>query len=167
MGELKAADKKSYNVKVLSKTPGRFTATATVTTAQGLRSAASDYTDWKGVTGVLLELADDPDPIQVGETTTFVIRVANQGSTIDIKDLNIVATLPDGLELVPGKVSDEAVVNGKTITWPTVANVAPKTSVVRTYVAKGVKVGDARSKASITTSMRKDPIEEFESTTVY
>ena len=144
-----------------------FTATATVTTAQGLRSLASDYTEWKGVTGVLLELADDPDPIQVGETSTFIIRVANQGSTIDIKDLNIVATLPDGLELVPDKVSEGGVADGKTITWPTVTSLAPKTSVGRTYVVKGVKAGDARSKASITTSMRKEPIDKFESTTVY
>jgi hypothetical protein len=34
-------------------------------------------------------------------------------------------------------------------------------------VAKGVKAGDARSKVAITTSMRKEPIDKFESTTVY
>jgi hypothetical protein len=45
--------------------------------------------------------------------------------------------------------------------------VGPKTSVSRSYIAKGVAVGDARSKASITTSLRKQPIEQVESTTVY
>jgi hypothetical protein len=34
-------------------------------------------------------------------------------------------------------------------------------------VTKAVKAGDARSKVAITTSMRKEPIEKFESTTVY
>jgi hypothetical protein len=38
---------------------------------------------------------------------------------------------------------------------------------MRTYVAKGVKAGDARTKIAVTTSMRKEPIEQFESTTVY
>ena len=53
------------------------------------------------------------------------------------------------------------------ITWPAVPRVAPKAFVVRTYVAKAVKAGDARSKVAITTSMRKEPIDKFESTTVY
>ena len=167
VGDLKSGEKKSFTVKVLSKTPGRFSATASVTTAQGLKGSAQDYSEWKGVTGVMVEMVDDPDPIQVGETSTLTIRVANQGTTIPIKDLKIVATLPDELELVPGRVSDGGVVSGKTITWPTIQSVPPKTGVVRTYTVKGVKAGDARSKASVTTSMRKEPIEEFESTTVY
>ena len=115
----------------------------------------------------MVEMVDDPDPIQVGETSTLTIRVANQGTTIPIKELKIVATLPDELELVPGRVSDGGVVSGKTITWPTIESVPPKAAVVRTYTVKGVKAGDARSKVSVTTSMRKEPIEEFESTTVY
>jgi uncharacterized repeat protein (TIGR01451 family) len=167
VGELKAGAKKNLTVKVLSKVPGRFADTATVTTAQGLKHSAQVSTEWKGVTGVLLEMADDPDPIQVGETSKFTIRVANQGSTVDIKDLNIVATLPEELELVPGTVSDGGLLSGKTITWPAVPGVSPKTSVVRTYITKGVKTGDARSKLAITTSMRKAPIEKTESTTVY
>jgi uncharacterized repeat protein (TIGR01451 family) len=167
VGELKAGEKRSFTVKVLSKSPGRFYATASVATAQGLKGSAQDYTEWKGVTGVLVEMVDDPDPIQVGETSVFTIRVANQGTTIPIKDLNIVATLPEELELVPGRVSDAGVISGRTITWPTVPGVDPRTSVVRTFTVKGVRAGDARSKASITTSVRKEPIEEFESTTVY
>ena len=167
VGELKAGAKKNFAVKVISKVPGRFPATASLTTAEGLKDSVQDYSEWKGVTGVSLEIADDPDPIQVGETTIVRIRVLNQGSTSGIKDLNIVATLPEELELVPGTISDGGVLSGKTITWPVVASVAPKASVARTYTAKAVKTGDARSKASITTSMRKDPIEKVESTTVY
>lgn len=164
---LRAGEKKNLSVKILSKVPGRFCDTASVTCAQGLKDSAQAFTLWKGVTGVLLEVADKPDPIQVGETSKFTVRVTNQGSTMDMSDLNIVATLPAELEVVPGTVSDGGVVSGKTITWPTVPKVAPKTSVIRAYTAKAVKAGDARSKVAITTSMRKEPIENFESTTVY
>jgi uncharacterized repeat protein (TIGR01451 family) len=110
---------------------------------------------------------DNPDPIQVGETSQYTIKVTNQGSSSDILDLNIVAVLPAELEVVPGTISDGGTADGKTITWPAVSNVGPKTSVSRSYIAKGVAVGDARSKASITTSLRKQPIEQVESTTVY
>jgi uncharacterized repeat protein (TIGR01451 family) len=164
---LRAGEKKSLSVKILSKVAGQFSGTASVTCAQGLKDSAQTWTLWKGVTGVLVEMADQPDPIQVGETSKFIVRVTNQGSTMDMSNLNIVATLPAELEVVPGTVSDGGVVSGKTITWPTVSKVAPKASVGRTYTAKAVKAGDARSKVAITTSMRKEPIENFESTTVY
>jgi uncharacterized repeat protein (TIGR01451 family) len=167
VGTLKAGDKKNLAVKVLSKVPGRFCDTASVTSAQGLKDSAQSCTEWRGVTGVLLEMVDDPDPIQVGEVTHFTIRVQNQGTSIDIKGLTIVATVPPELELVPGTVSDGGKIDGRTISWPTVPSVGPKAVVTRTYVVKGVKVGDARSKVSITTTMRKDPIDKEESTTVY
>ncbi len=164
---LKAGETKTLTVKILSKVPGRFCDTASVTCAQGLQESAQACTLWKGVTGLLLEMVDDPDPIQVGEVSQYTIRVTNQGSSMDISELNIVATLPEELELVPGTVSDGGVVNGRTITWPAVASVAPKAAVVRTYTAKALKAGDARSTVAITTAMRKEPIEKQESTTVY
>ena len=167
VGELAAGASKSFKVNVVSRNPGSFCDTASVASAQGLKDSAQACTLWKGVTGVLLEMVDDPDPIQVGEISKFTVRVTNQGSTMDISDLNIVAILPAELDVVPGTVSDGGVVSGKTITWPAVSRVAPKAFVVRAYTAKAVKAGDARSKVAITTSMRKEPIEKFESTTVY
>jgi uncharacterized repeat protein (TIGR01451 family) len=167
IGELKAGTKQTFTVKVISRTPGRFCDTASVTTAQGVISSAQDCTEWRGVTGVLLEFSDNPDPIQVGETSSYTIRVTNQGTTSDIADLQIVVVLPAELDVVPGTVSDGGTVDGKTITWPAVPNLAPKGVVARTYIAKGLKSGDARSKAAITTTQRKQPIEQFESTTIY
>jgi uncharacterized repeat protein (TIGR01451 family) len=167
VGTLAAGQKKDLTVKILSKVAGKYCDTATVTSSQGLRDSAQDCSEWRGVTGVLLEMVDDPDPIQVGETSKYTIRVTNQGSTIDISDLGVVSVIPPELEVVPGTISDGGTLSGNTITWPKVAKVAPKGSIVRTYIVKGVKVGDARSKVSITTSIRKDPIEKFESTTVY
>jgi uncharacterized repeat protein (TIGR01451 family) len=167
LGTLRAGEKKNLSVKVLSKVPGRFCDTASVTSTMGLKDSAQACTVWKGVTGVLLEMVDDPDPIQVGETSKYTIKVTNQGSTIDIKDLAIVATLPDELDVVPNTTTDGGVVRGKTITWPVVSTVSPKGTVTRTYTVKALKTGDARSKVAITTSLRKEPIEKFESTTVY
>jgi uncharacterized repeat protein (TIGR01451 family) len=167
VGELKAGEKKNLTIKIVSKVPGSFTDTASVTSNQGLRDSARETTLWRGVTGILLEMVDDPDPIQVNEISKFTIRVSNQGTTIPIQGLNIVVTLPAELDVVPGTVSDGGVVNGKKITWPAIAEVGPKASVTRTYTVKGVKAGDARSVVAITTAARRDPIEKFESTTVY
>jgi len=167
LGTLGAGQKKNVAIKILSKVPGTFTDTASVVTAGGLKDSAQESTEWKGVTGMLVELVDDPDPIQVGETTKFNIRVTNQGTSIDIVGLTIVVTIPPELEVVPNTISDGGTAEGKTVTWSTVPTVAPKASVTRNYIVKGVKAGDARSKVSVTTSQRKTPIEQSESTTVY
>jgi uncharacterized repeat protein (TIGR01451 family) len=103
----------------------------------------------------------------VGDTSTYTIRVTNQGTTRDIEELAIVATIPAELEVVAGSITEGGVLSGNKITWPVVSNVAPKAFVTRVYKAKGVKAGDARSLVQITTSSRKDPIEKYESTTVY
>jgi uncharacterized repeat protein (TIGR01451 family) len=167
VGELAAGATKSFTVKVVSRTPGNFCDTASVACAQNLRDSAQACTTWEGVTGVLLEMVDDPDPIPVGDTSKYTIRVTNQGTTRNIEDLKIVTTIPAELELVPGSVSDGGTVSGKTITWPMVPTLTPKAVVTRTYTAKGVKAGDARSKVEITTKLREAPIEKYESTTVY
>jgi uncharacterized repeat protein (TIGR01451 family)/fimbrial isopeptide formation D2 family protein len=167
VGTLPTGQKKNFTVKVISKVPGRFTDTASVSADQGLHDTAQADTEWRGVTGILVEAIDDPDPIQVGEVSTYTIRVTNQGSTVDISDLKVVVTVPPELEVVPNSASDNATVSGNTITWPTTAAVPPKGVVTHTYVAKGVKAGDARTKVAVTTSARPDPIEKFESTTVY
>jgi len=167
VGELQPGEKKMFIVKVLSKTPGKFTDTASVMTAEGPRDSAQDSTTWRGVSGVLLEMADETDPIQVGETTKYTIRVTNQGTTTALSQVKISAQIAPELELVPGTLSDEGVADGRVITWPILPTVDPKVTVTRTYIVKGVKAGDARSSVSITTMTRPEPIVQNESTTVY
>jgi uncharacterized repeat protein (TIGR01451 family) len=165
VGNLAPGAQKQLSVKVLSKVPGRFCDTATVATAQGLKESAQDCTEWVGVTGVLVEVVDDPDPIQVGETTTFTIRVTNQGSTRDIEGLNVKSTFAD--EIDPTTASAGGKVTGKTVAWPTVARLAAKQSVTFTVIGKALKPGDHRMETQVTTALRTNPIVELESTTVY
>lgn len=165
VGQLAPGQQKELTVKVLSTVPGRFCDTATVATAQGLRESAQACTEWIGVTGVLVEVVDDPDPIQVGETTTFTIRVTNQGSTRDIQAMSVKATFADQMD--PTTASSGGSVSGKTVTWPTVARIATKQSVTYTVIGKAIKAGDHRMETQVTTGERANPIVELESTTVY
>jgi uncharacterized repeat protein (TIGR01451 family) len=165
IGDLAAGAEKTLGVKVVSRTPGKFCDVASVSSAQGLKDSSQDCTEWMGVTGVLLEMVDDPDPIQVGETTTFTIRVTNQGSTRDIEQLTIKSTF--GEEMDPVTASGGATISGKTVTWPMVPTVGPKQVVTYTVVGKGLKAGDHRMQTEITTRLRQNPITKYESTTIY
>jgi uncharacterized repeat protein (TIGR01451 family) len=165
IGELAAGQKRTLNIKMMSKTPGRFCNTASVTTTQGLKDSSQACTEWIGVTGVSVEVVDDPDPIQVNETTTFTIRVTNQGTTSAIQDLTIKAFFPE--ETTPSSASNGGTVSGKNVTWPAVSTVPAKQTVTYTIQAKGVKAGDSRMRVEVTTRLRQNAIVELESTTVY
>ena len=165
LGQLAPGEQKQLSVKVVSARPGRFCDTATVATAQGLRESAEACSEWIGVTGVLVEVVDDPDPIQVGETTTFTVRVTNQGTTRDIENINVKSTFEE--EMDPTTASSGGAVTGKTVAWPVVPRLAPKQSITYTVVGRAVKAGDHRMETQVTTGERTNPIVELESTTVY
>jgi len=165
VGELAAGASKDLTVKINSKQPGNLCNTAVVNTTQGLKDSSQACTEWIGVTGVLVEVVDDPDPIQIGESSTYTIRVTNQSSTGTVDELNIKAYFPS--EITPTSASGSGTISGKNVTFPTVPTLAPKASVSYTIVGKAISAGDARLKVDVTTRSRSNPIEETESTTVY
>jgi uncharacterized repeat protein (TIGR01451 family) len=165
LGQLAPGEEKKLAVQVVSKVPGRFCDTVSVATAQGLKESAQACSEWIGVTGVLVEVVDDPDPIQVNESSTFTIRVTNQGTTRDIEGLTVKSAFGEGI--TPTAASAGGKVDGKTVVWPTVPRVAPRQSVTYTVVGRAVKAGDHRMETQVTTTDRTNPIVELESTTVY
>jgi len=119
----------------------------------------------QGISAILVEVVDDPDPIQVGEETTYTIRVTNQGGGLDLNDVVVKAIFPD--EMAPGAASHGAQVVGKTVTWPAVANLPLKQTLTYTVKGKALKAGDNRVRFEVTTRHRTAPIVELESTTAY
>jgi uncharacterized repeat protein (TIGR01451 family) len=119
----------------------------------------------QGVNAVLVELVDDPDPIQVGEQTTYTIRVTNQGGGLDLHDVAVQAVFPEGLD--PVAASNAGQVNGKSVKWAPVASIPLRQSVTYTVTGRGKSAGDHRVEVQVTTRARQLPIAEVESTTVY
>ncbi|MCC6234269.1 MAG: DUF11 domain-containing protein [Verrucomicrobiales bacterium] len=119
----------------------------------------------QGVNAILVEVVDDPDPIQVGEETTYTIKVTNQGGGLDLQDVAVKATFPD--EVTPGAASNGGSISGANVSWAPVPTLAVKQTITYTVKGKGTKAGDARLKVDVTTKSRQNPITELESTTVY
>lgn len=163
VGTLKAGESKSFDVVLTTTQPGRWCNAATVNTAQGLRESAEACTLWKGIAAVLLEVVDDPDPVQVGESTTYTIRITNQGNA-DLININTVAQFPK--EFTPTSAS-QGTVDSKTVKFPTVPRLASKQSVTYTISAKAVEVGDSRMKVILTEDQLSSPVVEEESSRAY
>lgn len=154
--------KQSFAIKLTSRTAGEHCNSVTAA-AGGLRDTAQACTVWRGIAAVLLEVVDDPDPIQVGESTTYTIKVTNQGFA-DIHNVKIVYTSDE--ETVPVS-SPQGSVSGSTVNFPVVGTITPKQVVTYTISVKGSKVGDSRNKVVLTCDELTSPVEETESTTVY
>jgi uncharacterized repeat protein (TIGR01451 family) len=117
-----------------------------------------------GVPAILLEKSDDPDPVGVGETTTYTVKITNQG-TADDNNVRVVVVV--GAELVPVSATGDGAISGQTVTFPAVPRLAPKEAVTYKVVAKGVKAGDARTHFELTSDMLTTPVTAEESTHVY
>ena len=104
-----------------------------------------------------------PDPIQVGETTTYTIRITNQGNA-DLTNINTVAQYAK--EVTPVS-SQGGAVDGKTVKFPTIPRLGAKQSVTYTITGKGAAEGDHRLKLVVTEDQLLSPVVEEESTRVY
>ena len=91
-------------------------------------------------------MVDDPDPIQVGEVTTYTIKVTNQGFA-DIHNVKVVYTSGERTSPVS---SPQGTVSGKDVNFPAVASLAAKQVVTYTIAVKGLTVGDSRNKVVLT-----------------
>ncbi len=162
IASLAAGAKQAFAVKLTGKTGGEHCNTATAT-AGNMTDSAQSCTTWKGVAAVLLEVVDDPDPLQAGEVTTYTITVKNQGFA-DIHNMKIVSSFAG--EVAPVS-SEQGSVSGQDVSFPSVPVLAAKQSVVYTIKVKAVSVGDSRNKTTLTCDEIKTPVVEEESTTVY
>ena len=164
VGELASGQEKTFNVVLTSPVPGNLCNSVSVATAEGLRESSEACTLWRGISALLLEKADNPDPIQVGENTTYTVKVTNQG-TADDTNVKVVVEFP--AEIDPVSASNGGVVDGKTVTFPAFPRLAPKQAFEYSIVAKGAKAGDARVKFIRTSDGIPAPTTAEESTRVY
>lgn len=160
--ELKPGAKISQTIKLTSKVAGTFCNGVTATSGNVTDSVRA-CTLWKGIAAVSLEAVDDPDPIQVGENTTYTIKVTNQGFA-DIHNVKVGLTFDD---LVAPVSCEEGTISGKKVTFAPVSIIAPKQSLTGQIIVKGLKAGDSRNKIVINCEELTTPVEETESTTVY
>jgi uncharacterized repeat protein (TIGR01451 family) len=159
---LQVGEKKSFNLKLTGKMAGSLCNTVTASAA-GVSDSAKACTAWRGVAGILLEMVDDPDPIQVGENTTYTIRITNQG----FADMHNVKTVLECDEFATPVSSEQGSVSGKSVSFPVASVIGPKATITYRVTIKGAKTGDSRNKVVITCDELRTPVSKEESTTIY
>lgn len=163
LGTVDASSPQTVTATFTSAAGGTYDFAGTAKGACAAPVSTSCETKIVGIPAILLEKSDNPDPVAVGETTTYTVKVTNQGSAND-SNVHVVITVDD--ELVPVS-SPQGNINGQVVDYPVVPVLAPKDSFTYTVIAKGVKAGGAVTKFTLTSDMLKSAITAEESTTVY
>lgn len=139
----------------------KFNATASSEKVAPVQTACETIV--AGIPAILLEKADDPDPVAIGDTTTYTVKVTNQGTADDANVQIIIEVAP---ELTPVS-SAEGKIEGQTVTMPLIPKLAAKEAVTYKITAKGVSAGDGHTAFKLSSDALKAPISAEESTTVY
>lgn len=137
--------------------------------ARGLLAAPAQsdcVTRVVGVPGILLEVIDLADPIEVDQEVTYVIKVTNQGSAVGTH-IRLVGTLPESETFVSGQGQTAVSVREGVVTMAVLPELAPKAVAAWSVVVKANQAADARFKVELTSDQFAQPIVESESTQLY
>lgn len=166
VGALKAGESKKMTFTINPGSAGSYRTEAVVTCACATEARDACATEVTGIPAILVEVIDEPDPIEIGNTVTYIIRVTNQGSAND-NDIKVVCELPAELAFVSASGVTNGTASGKTITFANLGTLAPQAVAEWRIVARAEGEADIRFATSVTSREKTVPIRETESTTLY
>lgn len=140
----------------------RVTATAECTESV----TATAKTEVKTIPAVLLEVIDVEDPVEVGDNSTYIIQVTNQGSATS-KNIRVTCILEDNMEYVSSTGATAGSVDGSTVTFTPLETLARKSRATWKVTVKALKAGDVRFKVILQSDDLERPVEETEATRIY
>ncbi|MBY0522368.1 MAG: DUF11 domain-containing protein [Gemmataceae bacterium] len=166
LGALAAGQRRGLTLKVIAQKVGDWTNKASVQGDRVPEVPAEATIHLEGVPALMLEVVDLDDPVEVGNETSYEIRVVNQGSCPTI-NLVIVATLPAGLEGLDAVGPTGAHLRGSQITFDPLPRLAARADALYRVKVRGVRPGDWRFRVQMSSDQMPAPVLEEESTRVY
>lgn len=127
---------------------------------------ATVKTNIEAIPAIMLEVIDVQDPVEVGEHTTYVITVTNQG-TAPSTNINVTCTIEDNMQYVSSTGATSASISNGTVTFAPLERLSPKAKATWQVTVTALKPGDVRFKVTMTNDELTRPVEETEATRVY
>lgn len=165
LASLAPDEKQTVQLSLTSPVGGTFNNEA-FASAGGLTANAAAPTLWKGYAGLLLEMIDTVDPIEIGQTTDYVITITNQGTAPDT-NIRAVLQVPPQMEVVSAGGATPGYADGKTVLFDACPRLDPKQAARWTVRVKAVSAGDSRATVRYTSDLIKTPVAKEESTHTY
>ena len=123
-------------------------------------------TQVSGIPAILLEVVDLQDPVEVGGSVVYEIRVTNQG-TAALTQVKLLCALAETQEFVSGEGVTPVSAEGGKVSLSPLARLEPKAEVAWRVTVKAVGQADARFRVDLTSDQFTRPVEEWEATSQY
>jgi len=146
-------------------TTNQATVSAVSGTGRQLSEQAQAVTEWEGAPGVLTELTDSNDPIRVGGSTTYEIRITNQG-TFKPVNARVKLILSDNVRAVSAEGDARGTITGQEIVFDDVL-LKPRGVIKLRVPVQAVKSSVAKARMEFMSSFLPEPFVKEESTFVY
>jgi uncharacterized repeat protein (TIGR01451 family) len=166
LGTLASRASKSVRVSYTPTKPGFLTniTTASAYCAEGVTTSVRTFVT--GIAATRLEVIDLEDPVEVGNQTTYVITVTNEGSAPDTH-IRIVCNLEDKIQYVSSAGATSGSIMGNTVSFSPLPTLAPKARATWRVIVRGIRPGDVRFKVTMNTDQLARSVEEAEATYVF
>jgi len=164
LGTINAGQAKTVTLDLRARTAGEALVNATVT-GHGWESTAAEAkrTELYGIATIDMDVADNADPIEVGQNVTYTIRVTNQG-TAPATNLKIRCNLEAGMTYVSATGATGAAAEGDAVSFEAVPELAPKATIEWQVIIQAAKAGEVRFKVQLSSDQFSRPVEESAAT---
>ncbi len=168
IGNLEPGQSKEVSLELLAINPGEYKNLTTVTAARGLHAEAEVATRVEGLPGLLMEVVDVQDPIELGKEESYEIRLTNTGTKTE-SNLQVTCTIPDQMEFRGAKSSINSPfhVEGRKVVFDALPKLAPRADVIYRVNVLCRQAGDVRFQAQVTGDNLSSPVIREESTRVF
>ncbi|MFW5653204.1 MAG: hypothetical protein ACOC0P_04090 [Planctomycetota bacterium] len=166
IGRLDAGETRSFDVQFEASEIGDIALTATADAYCAEAAEKQLMTEVVGVPAIRLETVDLVDPVPQGDTTTYVVRVKNQGTAEDL-NIQMQAQLPEQLEYVSGQGDTNVSFDQGTINFAPIDQLDPGEVAEWQITARAVDTGKVRFKLQLTSDANPRQVVEQEPTNLY
>ena len=166
LGDLTQGETKIITVHMMPSAAGQLNLSASAKASKGAAATTETSVSMEGLAALHFSLEDLQDPVPVGESLTYHVKVHNQG-TAPAEAISVTVTLDDGMELVRAAGPTNGKADGRKITFQALDSLDPDATATWRLVIKSRKVGDLRLSAALTSKRLTRPVEDNESTQFY
>lgn len=134
--------------------------------ANGIQHEAAARTMVQGVAAMQMEVVETVDPLEVGGTTIYSIKVVNQGSAVQT-GLELVCVCPPEMQPMDTRAPVKHRIEGQKVVFEKVATLEPRDELVFKVKCKALKPGDARFRVEMVSDQQKKPLVKEEATRAF
>lgn len=166
IGTLAPDESRTIKVSYLGAKEGTIESNSIVTAVHAEPVAASAQTTLRGIPAVLLEVGDVEDPVMIGERSTYLITVLNQGSA-EATNVAVECELEKGVKYVYSAGATVGQEQGRKVVFAPLESLPPKSKATWRVVVTAEKPGDVLFKTVMTTDQIGREVLESEATHIY